>query len=110
MAVAAACQIHGFRSVEPRRSPTHHMPLPCHFQRAVELEAPVGEVFAFHGDPHNIKKISPRWQKVEVESGEASPQPGADFRIVVRFFGLLPMRWHGVWREVRVPEVLVDEA
>ena len=83
---------------------------PCRFQRAVELDASIEEVFAFHADPHNIKKISPRWQKVEVERGGAVPRPGADFQIVIRFFGLLPMRWHGVWREVRAPERLVDEA
>ena len=86
------------------------MPAPCRFQRAVELDAPISEVFAFHGNPHNIKEISPRWQKVEVERGETAAQPNADFQIAIRFLGLLPMRWHGVWREVREPGLLVDEA
>ena len=76
----------------------------------MELDAPVGEVFAFHGNPYNIRKISPRWQTVEVQRGEANPQTGEDFEIVIRFFGWLPMRWRGVWREVQPPGSLVDEA
>ena len=86
------------------------MPRPCQFRRSVELEAPVEAVFAFHGDPYNIGKISPGWQKVEVEKGDHTPRSGADFRIVIRFFGLLPMRWHGRWKEVREPALVVDEA
>lgn len=83
---------------------------PCHYRRSVELEAPVESVFAFHGNPHNVGKISPRWQKVELEKGEDAPRVDADFRMVIRFFGLLPMRWHGVWKEVCEPTTLVDEA
>ena len=86
------------------------MPQPCRFQRAVELNASVETVYAFHGDPHNIVKISPRWQRVKIERGNAIPREGDDFQIVIRFFGLLPMRWHGIWREVQAPGLLVDEA
>lgn len=86
------------------------MPSPCRFERSVELNAAVGTVFAFHGDPHNVGKISPRWQRVTVERGDAMPARGADFQIVVRFFGWLPMTWHGVWKEVQMPGLLVDEA
>ncbi len=86
------------------------MPAPCYYRRSVELEASVETVFAFHGNPHNVGKISPRWQKVEVERGDENPRPGADFLIAIRFLGLLPMRWHGVWKEVDEPGRLVDEA
>ncbi len=86
------------------------MPSPCLFQRTVELEGPVEKVFAFHGDPHNIGKISPGWQKVTVEHGDAMAQAGGEFGIVVRFFGLFPLRWQGRWREVQTPNLLVDEA
>ena len=86
------------------------MPTPCRFERSVELDAPVEVVFAFHGDPHNVGKISPRWQKITVEQGEATPREGAEFEIVIRFFGLVPMRWRGVWQEVATPERLVDGA
>ncbi len=76
----------------------------------MELDASIETVFAFHGNPYNISKISPRWQTVKVEKGDAAPQPGSDFRIAIRFFGLLPMRWHGVWKEIQEPTLLVDEA
>lgn len=85
-------------------------PSPCEFRRSVELPASVEEVFAFHGDPGNAAKISPAWQAVRVRSGATVPEEGAEFEIEVRLFGLLPMRWRGVWREVIHPTRLVDEA
>ena len=86
------------------------MPKPCLFVRSVELDAPIEEVFAFHGDVHNVGKISPGWQTVTVELGDHTPQVGVEFEIVVRFFGWLPMRWRGVWREVTPPSAVVDQA
>lgn len=85
-------------------------PKPCEFRRSVELDAPVEKVFAFHGDPHNIGKISPRWQIVEVREGQAVPRPDERFEIRVRVLGLFTLVWRGVWREVNAPEKLVDEA
>ncbi len=86
------------------------MPKPCLFECSVDLDAPIDVVFAFHGDPHNVGKISPGWQKVAVERADHTPHPDAEFEIVVRFFGVLPLRWRGVWREVVAPDRLVDEA
>lgn len=76
----------------------------------MELDAPIERVFAFHGDPHNIKAISPGWQQVQVEEGRSQPRAGEEFEIVIKFFGLLPLRWRGVWREAKRPDLLVDEA
>ncbi len=84
-------------------------PKPCDFRRTVEIEAPIERVYAFHADPHNVSKISPSWQTVEVRKA-ALAQVGDEFEIVVRFFGWLPLRWRGIWRETTVPERLVDEA
>lgn len=86
------------------------MPTPCRFRRSVELEASVERVFAFHADPHNIPEISPGWQSVEIRAGKREARAGDEFEIVVRFFGFLPLRWRGVWREVHQPARLVDEA
>ena len=83
---------------------------PSIYERSVELDAPVDAVFAFHGDVHNVGKISPGWQKVSVERGEHAPRRGEEFEIVVRFFGWLPMRWRGVWEEVSAPTAVVDRA
>ena len=76
----------------------------------MELDASIERVFAFHGDPHNIKAISPGWQQVQVMEGQALPQAGEEFEIVVKFFGLVPLRWRGVWRTAECPTLLVDEA
>ena len=86
------------------------MPRPCLFVRSVDLDAPVEVVFAFHGDVHNVGRISPGWQAVTVARGEHTPRVGEEFEIVVRFFGLLPMRWRGVWHEISAPDVVVDQA
>lgn len=76
----------------------------------MELDASVDRVFAFHENPHNILRISPGWQKVEVKLGRPQACVGEEFEIVVRFLGLLPLRWRGVWREAERPTRLVDEA
>ena len=83
---------------------------PCLFVRSVDLDAPVEEVLAFHGDVHNVGKISPGWQTVSVERGGHTPQVGAEFEIVIRFFGWLPMRWRGVWHDVSPFGAVVDQA
>ena len=76
----------------------------------MKLDADVEAVYAFHGNPHNISDIAPGWQRVTVTQAQSEARAGEEFEIVVRFFGLLPMRWHGVWREARRPTLLVDEA
>ncbi len=84
-------------------------PQPCEFRRTVEIEAPIEQVYAFHADPRNVSKISPAWQSVEVRKA-APARVGEEFEIVVKFFGILPLRWRGVWREAVAPDRLVDEA
>ena len=84
-------------------------PKPGEYRRSVEIEAPIEQVFAFHADPRNVSKISPAWQVVQVKHG-APAGVGDAFEIDVRLFGVLPLGWRGVWREVDAPKVLVDEA
>ena len=83
---------------------------PCEFHRSVEITAPIEAVFAFHGNPHNVGKISPAWQSVRVIKGNPAARPEEEFEIEVRLLRIFPMRWRGVWREVNVPTRLVDEA
>ncbi len=84
-------------------------PLSCEYRRTVEIEAPIEQVYAFHADPRNVSKISPSWQSVEARIA-APARIGEEFEIAVKFFGVLPLRWRGVWREVAAPDRLVDEA
>ncbi len=86
------------------------MPSPCEFRLSVELDAPIERVFAFHENPYNISSIAPNWQRVEVKSGAPRARADEGFVISVRFFGVLPMHWRGIWREVKIPTRLVDEA
>ena len=83
---------------------------PCEFRRSVELIAPIEQVFAFHENPHNIHLISPSWQVVKVLEGDSVARAGEEFEIKVWLFGLVPLRWRGVWREAEAPTRLVDEA
>ena len=82
---------------------------PCEFRRAVNIAAPIEQVFAFHANPDNIPKISPSWQSIRVHRGGPAIT-GNEFDIKVRFFSVLPLHWRGVWREVDTPNLLVDEA
>ena len=47
---------------------------------------------------------------MEIQEGKPVAHVGDEFEIVVRFFGLLPLRWRGVWRAVDHPVRLMDEA
>ena len=85
-------------------------PPPCEFRRAVELDAPIEEVYAFHGDPHNVGKISPSWQAVRVLQGESTARVDQEFGIRIKLLRLFPLHWHGVWREADGLRLLVDEA
>ena len=76
----------------------------------MELAAPIEQVFAFHGNPHNIKAISPSWQTARVLVGQERASVGEEFEIEVRLLGLVPLRWRGIWREVSAPDRLVDGA
>lgn len=81
---------------------------PCIFESSVVLEAPIEEVFAFHQDPHNIARIAPAWQQVQVLRGQPVALAGEDFEIAVRILCLPALRWHGRWLDVQSPTLLVD--
>ena len=86
------------------------MRAPLRFERSVELEASIDTVFAFHGDPHNVGKISPAYLSAQVETDDPNPRAGGEFKIRLCFFGVLTSQWHGRWCEVEHPNLLVDEA
>ena len=83
---------------------------PCEFRRSVVIAAPIQTVFAFHGNPYNVGKISPTWQSIQVTEGNLVARQDEEFEIEVRLLRILPMRWRGVWRQVDDPTRLVDEA
>lgn len=82
---------------------------PSIFESSVVLEAPIEEVYAFHGNPHNIARIAPAWQQVQVLRANPIPLAGEDFEIAVRILRLPPLQWRGRWLNAQSPTLLVDE-
>ena len=85
------------------------MPSPSRFRFETVIDAGIEKVYAFHEDPHNIPQISPAWQRVLIEEANAVAKAGEEFKIAVRLLGIVPIRWHGVWREANRPDCLIDE-
>jgi ligand-binding SRPBCC domain-containing protein len=79
------------------------------FERSVRLEAAPEAVYAFHEDPRNITRISPRSLVVERVECTVPASAGDRFRLRIRQFGL-PLDWTGIWEEAVGPERLVDGA
>lgn len=79
----------------------------CIFEKSVDLDAPVGVVFAFHENPENLRKISPSSLKVKKISAAAHAVPGESFALEASQFGL-PIHWIGRWEQVQHPNLLVD--
>ena len=84
------------------------MPTPSEFRAETVIQAPIDQVYAFHEDPHNIGQISPGWQRVEILGARSQAVVGEHFSIKIRFFGILPLVWEGVWLEADRPNQLVD--
>jgi ligand-binding SRPBCC domain-containing protein len=79
------------------------------FQNSVDLDVPVQEVYAFHENPHNIRKISPFFlQVVDVQADSVAKKDDV-FVLKLRIFGF-PLTWRGVWAMAENPTTLVDTA
>ncbi len=79
------------------------------FERVTELAAVPEEVFTFHENPQNIRKISPFF--LHVVEVMASPEAKINdvFTLRLRIFGW-PLTWTGKWAEVQNPTLLIDTA
>ncbi len=73
------------------------------------MEATPEEVFAFHENPSNLAKISPRSLRIRKITCAPNAVCGGRFEVSVSQFGL-PIDWLGVWVRVEPPGLLVDEA
>lgn len=79
------------------------------FRRQTLLAASPEQVFAFHENPHNIRKISPFFlQIIQVDAHTEAVQDDR-FALKLHIFGF-PLKWNGVWNEVDKPTLLVDTA
>lgn len=77
------------------------------FTRSTPISAGPEELFRFHQNPHNLRRISPPGLRiVEIRAGETA-RPGEEFSIAVRP-GPFTLRWTGRWEAVATPHLLID--
>lgn len=78
---------------------------------AFTLSSPVPatpeELFRFHENPHNLRRISPPGLRILEIQAAAAAKPGGEFTVRVRQ-GPLTLRWKGRWETVAAPGLLVD--
>ena len=77
------------------------------FIRSTPVPASPEELFRFHENPHNLRRISPPGLRIlEIRAGEGA-RPGEEFSIAVQQ-GPLTLRWTGRWETVQSPHLLID--
>ena len=77
------------------------------YQRSSAVPATPAELFSFHGDPRNLRAVSPPGLRIlAIDSGQTAV-PGELFSVAVQQ-GPLVLRWQGNWETVEPPGRLVD--
>ena len=77
------------------------------FTRSTPVSARPEELFRFHENPHNLRRISPPGLRVlEIRAGKTA-RPGEEFSIAVQR-GPLTLHWIGRWETVEEPHLLID--
>jgi len=64
-----------------------------YYTRSIEIAADLEKVFAFHIDPSNLLRITPRYLRVKLLQHD-HPGAGAEVKLLVRPLGLFPQHWH----------------
>ncbi len=78
---------------------------------STEIAAPIDVVFAFHLDPRNAARISPRGTRVISVEAPDEVQVGDEVRLAVRQFPLpVTQRWRVRIERVEEPVAVVDVA
>jgi uncharacterized protein (TIGR01777 family) len=78
------------------------------FLRTIEIDAPRGEVFAWHARPGAFERLVPPWERLRVIEREGGIEDGARTVLEMRA-GPVPVRWTAVHRDYRPPEQFCDE-
>ncbi len=77
------------------------------FVKESRINAPPARVFAFHESPGALRRLTPPWEKVTVESGGQSIQVGSRVVLVTRL-GPIPLRWIAEHTEYSPPHQFTD--
>jgi len=78
------------------------------FERSTRVAAAPEELFRFHGNPGNLRAVSPPGLRILGIEAEEEPRVGEEFRIALGK-GPIVLRWTGRWTEVAPPGLLVDD-
>jgi ligand-binding SRPBCC domain-containing protein len=62
------------------------------YERSITIHVPVERLFAFHTDPANLPRITPKNVRVDILRHDP-PAEGAIVEVRVRFLPFLPTRW-----------------
>jgi ligand-binding SRPBCC domain-containing protein len=77
------------------------------FSRSTVLPTTPEQLFHFHENPHNLRRISPPGMHILRIEAEETARPGGEFTVAVRQ-GPLTLRWTGRWESVVFPRLLID--
>jgi ligand-binding SRPBCC domain-containing protein len=77
------------------------------FVKESRIAAPPEKVFAFHESPGALQRLTPPWEKVEVESGGTSIRVGSRIVLTTRI-GPIPLRWVAEHTEYDPPRLFAD--
>jgi ligand-binding SRPBCC domain-containing protein len=77
------------------------------FTRSTVVSATPEELFRFHENPHNLRRIAPPGMHILEIEAEETARPGDQFTIAVRQ-GPLTLHWTGRWETVEAPHLLID--
>ena len=77
------------------------------FTRSTLLRCTAEELFRFHENPHNLRRISPPGLQILEIRSEETASVGEKFTVAVRQ-GPIHLRWTGRWETVAAPHLLVD--
>lgn len=77
---------------------------------STEVGAPIDAVFAFHLDPRNAARISPRGLRVVSVEAPEQVRAGDEVRIAVRPLPFVTQRWRVRIDRVEAPVAVVDVA
>jgi ligand-binding SRPBCC domain-containing protein len=77
------------------------------FIKETRIAATPEQVFAFHESDGALERLTPPWERVEVEEGGHSLKPGS--RVVIRTkFGPITVRWVAEHTEYDPPRLFAD--
>ena len=77
------------------------------FTRSTLVPASAEDLYRFHENPHNLRRISPPGLTILEIRADETAHPGAEFALAVRQ-GMLALRWTGRWETAAAPRLLVD--